>query len=253
MINKQTLSTALEGINRALQNEIKLSDCYSQLLVIDDWALDYKLHRDTETERYFAKEAILIDTHKLVDNPLRFYFVGAYLYANTIENHIAKLCTDVEGAACSADKSHAILSKYLEHIKSGLPPSWEPLQQGCYWLPRFGEPTQWFDFIKAIIKLQHGDPTSYLETRQALVDASNPVLVAMRSIPSLISYLEKNDWEKVDFPNKSIIVWAKTGVEDQIITPIKCKTTCSSRELNLYDSYLNDAKKTLLALAALAE
>lgn len=109
-------------------------------------------------------------------------YAEIFLNYQFYENHIERLCTQFEGSFASADKSSAIVSKYLKYLITGDKGQWEAGQEvyierlgkniGCYWLPVFGTQEQWYALLHGLYLFKNGYPQKYLEAYKALIEAT---------------------------------------------------------------------------------
>lgn len=106
-------------------------------------------------------------------------YADIFLNYQFYEGHIRKLCTYFEGIGCCADKSKAIVSRYLNYLRTGELGGWEAGQKvlanhreiTCYWLPKFGTQEQWYELIKGLYDFKYGNHEKYLLAYKALFEA----------------------------------------------------------------------------------
>ena len=103
----------------------------------------------------------LIDCEISKNNSVKFL----YLNHEFIENNFVKIIQDVEGSACSADKSRTIINRLCNWFINGERIEWDYSGEYTYHLPKkvFTTHDEIIDFYKALENLYYGNYKSYLE------------------------------------------------------------------------------------------
>ncbi len=94
--------------------------------------------------------------------------VFLYLNYEFMERHIHTLITSREGIWYCTDKTSWILEKYKEYILTGQIP--EMGTEEKFWMPGFGEFSDWADYCNSLFWLYHGNPAPYMEAYQRLLN-----------------------------------------------------------------------------------
>lgn len=109
-----------------------------------------------------------------------YEYADIFINHQFYKSHIERLCTQIEGSFACADKSRAIIKSYLEYLRTGKAPNWNPdeeIEHGdkkirCYWLPHFGTQDQWYSFLNSLYNFKSGNSTSYFLAYQELIKSA---------------------------------------------------------------------------------
>lgn len=116
-----------------------------------------------------AMEQIAEDLHepcKKRENQHKANFV--FTNYDFLENHIRKLIESRCGLGCVADKCRTIIREYLKWLISGELDEFNP-EIECYWIPKFGMYSDWFEYCDSLYELYHGRLQNYLEIYNKLL------------------------------------------------------------------------------------
>jgi hypothetical protein len=107
-------------------------------------------------------ESLLMDKYK-TDN---WNVVGIFTDWNLYDQIITKICKDLYGYACNADKSRYVLKSYIRSKTTEDIIDWN---QDNYWIPNTGTKELWFELTEAITRLKYGYYKHFLVTLDKII------------------------------------------------------------------------------------
>jgi len=86
------------------------------------------------------------------------------IHSNYVENHFVKFIKDIEGFACSADKSRTIMNRLLKWFKDGSRIEFDYNAEYTYHLPKsvFTTHDEIIEFYEGVKRLYYGNSKEYL-------------------------------------------------------------------------------------------
>jgi hypothetical protein len=168
-INKDKLKEGLKNLCTSIKNsaveQAKENVLYPQIEKIFN-STDYNaehiglyLYHQIE----LIIESLLYDKYKTANSTV----VGIYSDWRLYDEIITKICQDLYGHCCCADKSRYVLKSYIRNKTTEDIIDWN---QDNYWIPKTGTKELWFELIEAITKLKYGYYKHFLVTLNKFFD-----------------------------------------------------------------------------------
>lgn len=114
-------------------------------------------------------------TREGVTSSEAYRVIGVYKNYSFLKSNLSSLMRDVEGAACSVDKTHTILSLFIRHElevrKGGKGAShveYAVKDGHSYAYPKDGTMDAWMEFVDGLLMLQSGFHEPFIEAREAV-------------------------------------------------------------------------------------
>lgn len=91
-----------------------------------------------------------------------------YLHYDFIERHLETIVLDIEGLACSADKTRWLIDTYLQYMVTGEVPT---VEKRNYWHPFNLNIEAWMKWIDSMYQLYyHSDISSYCQSKVKVLE-----------------------------------------------------------------------------------
>ena len=126
-----------------------------------------------QLKKILAQVVFFVNSNSISESVDQDKLVFLYLNYDFMENHIRNLIVSKEGSCCCADKTSWILEKYRNYILTG-----QKIDLGTeikFWMPGFGEFSDWMRYCDSLYSLFHGGPREYMAAYTSLLEKKSRI------------------------------------------------------------------------------